>query len=278
MATIEKLKDVRAEVRKHEAKVERAIKAERANIADIRDLAEHEKAIIVSVRERRQALLTELRREVERDEHGKGLHGEPWERWAEARRDELADILDGAIGRLDFLMETRLERSLKDLDELRKRDADLDRRVERLTRKIKRKREDKDGQLTPNFHVAEFDCHNGTPVPPASYDALEAHCRNYLEPLRAAHGAVHINSGYRTAAYNAAIGGATLSVHVYDAPYQHDPFAVAVDHTAAGAAPSEVQAWHEAHTHPDGMGRYSSFTHVDNRNRIGWADSRWLGP
>lgn len=192
-------------------------------------------------------------------------------------REQLADQVDEERAHKDRLLEK--------LDDLRADRADARqviekniRRVVQLRERRRRIREDKAGQLTPHFHVAEFDCHDGTPVPKQSYAALKAHCQTYLEPLRAQYGVVHVNSGFRTKTYNASIGGATMSIHVYDADYQHDPFAVAVDHWAEGAAPPQVQDWHEAHTHPDGMGRYGTFTHVDNRNRIGWADSRWVGP
>jgi hypothetical protein len=152
-------------------------------------------------------------------------------------------------------------------------------RKKRIAEQLADARKSQGGPLdTPYFVVAEFDCHDGTPVPPASIPALKAHVHAYLLPLRAAYGSIHINSGFRTLSYNASIGGASMSVHVYNASWQHSPWAVAVDHVAAGASPPQVQAWHESHTHPDGMGRYSAFTHVDNRNRIGWADSRWEGP
>lgn len=153
-------------------------------------------------------------------------------------------------------------------------------RREKIQRQIRQAHADIDSNPlgTPYFVVAEFDCHNGVPVPVASIPALRDHVHRYLLPLRAAYGTVHINSGFRTYLYNISIGGASLSVHVYNASWQESPWAVAVDHIAAGANPSIVQNWHEIHTHPDGMGRYSSFTHCDNRNRIGWADSRWFGP
>jgi vacuolar-type H+-ATPase subunit I/STV1 len=152
-------------------------------------------------------------------------------------------------------------------------------RRKRIAAQLKKAKQEASSPLgTPFFVVAEFDCHDGTPVPTASIPALKAAVQAYLLPLRSAFGSVHINSGFRTLTYNASIGGASMSVHVYNASWQRSPWAVAIDHVAAGASPSQVQDWHEGHTHPDGMGHYSSFTHVDNRNRIGWADSRWNGP
>lgn len=128
---------------------------------------------------------------------------------------------------------------------------------------------------SPYFVVAEFDCRGtGTPVPPAAYEALRHNVKTYLEPLRKSGGIVHINSGYRTRSYNAQVGGASNSIHVYD---EH-PNATAADHWQEGRSPGEVQRWHDANTNPDAMGYYSSFTHVDNRGRIGWGRSRWNGP
>jgi hypothetical protein len=63
-------------------------------------------------------------------------------------------------------------------------------------------------RLSKHFTVEEFDCHDGTKVPKRDYKGLQYLCRVYLEPLRKKYGAVHVNSGYRTRAYNARIGGA----------------------------------------------------------------------
>lgn len=277
MPSVKQLKSVRNDVRQKEARTDHLIREEREDIEAAREQIADETKTVNEIRDRRQELAEELEAEIKLDKEGEGIHGEAWEAWANNRRDELADIVDGCVARVDRLLEDIAKKG-GNLERLRHRDSVLERRIVLVTKRIEAKKEDRSGRLTPHFHVAEFDCHDGTPVPKASYDALKAHCQAYLEPLRAEFGAVHVNSGFRTRTYNASIGGASMSVHVYDAPWQHAPWAVAVDHVAAGASPSQVQAWHEAHTHPDGMGRYGSFTHVDNRNRIGWADSRWVGP
>ena len=54
------------------------------------------------------------------------------------------------------------------------------------------------------------------------------------------------------------------------------PGAVAADHTASGGSPSAVYTFLNT-LNPGGLGRYASFTHVDNRQRIGWPTSRWSG-
>ena len=66
-------------------------------------------------------------------------------------------------------------------------------------------------RLSKHFTVEEFDCHNGTRVSPREYNGLEYLCKQFLEPLRAKFGRVTINSGFRTKAYNASIGGASGS-------------------------------------------------------------------
>lgn len=277
MPTVTDLQGARQKARKKERRVEDAITNERTEIEALHDVVKEERGDILQLQARRKELKLDLEVEIEKDPFGKGIHGEQWERWAEGRRDEIADLIDGAEARIDRSLEFVLE-SKGDIARFKDRESDLNDRIVRLGKKIERKREDKDGQLSTHFHVVEFDCHDGTPVPEASYEALAKACNDYLEPLRAKYGVVHINSGFRTLTYNASIGGASMSVHVYNATWQHSPWACAIDHVSAGLAPSGVQAFHERETHPDGMGRYSVFTHVDNRNRIGWADSRWAGP
>ena len=90
----------------------------------------------------------------------------------------------------------------------------------------------------------------------------------YLEPLRKKYGPVHINSGFRTAAYNASIGGASRSCHVYTQGDQNDQ---AADITCAKGSPAD---WHRTlwtirqrkRKGKGGLGLYSSFVHVDIRD------------
>lgn len=72
------------------------------------------------------------------------------------------------------------------------------------------------GQLTPNFHISEFACKDGTPVPSYMEPHLRGLCERCLEPQRARFGPAAVNSGYRPAAYNARIGGEDGSFHVYE--------------------------------------------------------------
>lgn len=272
--SVKTLVEERQEAREKEERVGRLIRAERKDLEGAREIIEAEREQIGRFRDRRTELGKELEAEIagERDKRG-----DAWEQWAEDRRDELADLVEASEARIDRVL-LNIHESADLLAELRRKDRKLDNRIAKLTERIKRQREDRKGRLSPHFHVVEFGCRDGTPVPKASIPALRVACREYLEPLREERGPVHINSGFRTRTYNASIGGASMSVHVYDAPWQHDPWAVAIDHTCAGLPASAVYAFHETFTHPDGMGRYAAFTHVDNRNRIGWADSRWVGP
>ncbi len=123
-------------------------------------------------------------------------------------------------------------------------------------------------QLSAHFNVAEFDCHDGTKVPQRDHDGLSYLCRTYLEPLRKKYGAVHINSGYRTRSYNARIGGASNSFHIYTA---HDGNDQAADITCKRGTPAQWHATANAIRQRErggkgGLGLYSSFVHIDIRD------------
>jgi uncharacterized protein YcbK (DUF882 family) len=100
------------------------------------------------------------------------------------------------------------------------------------------------------------------------YDGLEYLCRTYLEPLRSKYGRVHVNSGFRTRSYNASIGGASNSFHIYTA---HDGNDQAADITCAKGGPRD---WHRTlnwirnnkRNGKGGLGLYGRFVHVDIRD------------
>lgn len=123
-------------------------------------------------------------------------------------------------------------------------------------------------RLSKHFTIEEFDCRDGTKVSPRDYAGLEYLCRTYLEPLRAKYGRVSIHSGFRTRSYNARIGGASNSYHIYTA---HDGNDQACDFSCAKGRPSD---WHRTLTFlrnkhrggKGGLGLYSSFVHVDIRD------------
>jgi hypothetical protein len=127
----------------------------------------------------------------------------------------------------------------------------------------------KTGQLTPHFNVREFDCHDGRRVPAVAVPALTKLCR-LLEQLRDEFGPAIVLSGYRPRDYNARIGGARFSQHIYELT----PASVAADLVFATGTPA---SWARAagEHRAGGVGRYdrSGFVHVDNRPDL----ARWTG-
>jgi Peptidase M15 len=122
--------------------------------------------------------------------------------------------------------------------------------------------------LSAHFKATEFYCHDGSIAPTSARPAMVALARIFLEPLRAKFGACLVLSGYRHEAYNARIGGARQSQHIYEQSFE----AVAADLRFAKGSPAQWAA--EARRirttkngGRGGVGRYdrSGFVHVDNR-------------
>lgn len=267
MPTAEVLRERRDAAHKREKRVEGLIVASELDLNRFLEEIEQERAERSEYEKRRRQLRKALDEEIQADEKGRGQHPDAWEEFVETRRDELADLIDGSEARLDRLVE-RVAKEEAALRDLRRRDSKLDGRIRRIEKKLERKAKPQ-GQLTKDFHVAEFDCRNGTPVPAAIIPHLKDLCERHLQPLRDSGGSVHINSGYRTQAYNASIGGASQSYHIYDLRMR----APAADHIQAGRSAPAVQQWHESHEPFDGMGFYAGFTHGDDRGYR----SRWYG-
>jgi uncharacterized protein YcbK (DUF882 family) len=267
MADVSQLQARRDKLREREQKVDAAIKDEKADLKHLAKELDEERKQRDELMERRKELKEDLEKEIAADEQGEGDKPEEWEDWVETRRDELADMIDSCEARMNRLAE-RMVKSKQDLSALTAKDKQLEQRIALVTRRIERKA-DKSNDLTKDFSMAEFDCNNGTPVPEYMRPHLKDLCERHLQPLRDAGGTVNINSGYRTTAYNAAIGGASNSYHVYT----YRKKAPAVDHTQSGRSAGEVANWHDAHDKFDGMGRYSSFCHGDDRGYY----SRWTG-
>ena len=122
-------------------------------------------------------------------------------------------------------------------------------------------------QLTPHFAIEEFDCHDGVHVPDAALEPLKFLCREVLEPLRSAFGAVTIQSGYRTPHENGMVGGAPDSRHLYD----KTPATPAVDFTCAQGNTKAWYAWLLQRIHAGGIGFYMDHVHVDLRS----VQARW---
>ena len=122
-------------------------------------------------------------------------------------------------------------------------------------------------QLTDNFHLHEFACNDGTPVPEhliVNVQKLAEQLqvlRDHLgEPLR-------INSAYRTAEHNKRVGGRPESMHLR---------AMAADITCKSKSPKQLKAIIERLIKAKklwfgGVGLYPGFVHVDIRTTV----ARW---
>lgn len=115
---------------------------------------------------------------------------------------------------------------------------------------------DGDKKLSTNFKVKEFKCNDGSDVVKIDLDNVKN-----LQKIRDHFGkGVHINSAYRTKAYNAKIGGATNSKHTTGQ---------ATDIVISGIAPLKIYLYalsigvHGAILYPN-----SSFVHIDTRPSI----------
>lgn len=134
-----------------------------------------------------------------------------------------------------------------------------------------------DQQLSKHFRLSEFHCHDGTRVPASAIPALKELCEHVLEPMREKYGPCRVLSGYRHRSYNAAIGGARYSQHIYD----DGPGSVAADVRFATGTPAQwargarwrfrtKSRWRK--TGRGGVGQYnrSGFVHVDSGPRRDW--------
>jgi len=118
-------------------------------------------------------------------------------------------------------------------------------------------------RLSEHFSSHEFACKCG-----CGSDGIDPSLIVLLEWLRAEMGgrAVAVNSGVRCPAYNAQIGGASNSQHLHGR---------AADVVVAGVPPDDVADWLEGcgMSGQIGLGRYSTFAHVDVRG----TRARWDG-
>lgn len=114
-------------------------------------------------------------------------------------------------------------------------------------------------KLTNNFSSTEFDCNCKRPE--CQWTLIDMNHINRLQEKRDKLGkSIHINCGYRCAAHNAEVGGASQSQHMDG---------TATDIVVGGMTPDEVAK--EMEDAFDGIGQYTTFTHVDSRG----SKARW---
>ena len=126
-------------------------------------------------------------------------------------------------------------------------------------------------KLTNNFTLEEFACKDGSATPVELVPNLQKLANN-LQSLRDEIGLpVHINSGYRSAAYNKAIGGAKFSQHANGK---------AADITVKGLTPYHVyriilDLISKGKMQEGGLGIYDSWVHYDVRDgKARWDERR----
>ena len=128
----------------------------------------------------------------------------------------------------------------------------------------------KDGnrRLAPDFKVRELRCRDGSDtvmVDEALTVVLQCIREHFGKP-------VTITSGYRTAAHNAAVGGAKSSQHLLGRAADIRVEGVSVEDVAAYAE-SLMPDWGGVGRYPVKAGRANGWVHVDTR-----ADkARWRG-
>jgi len=122
-------------------------------------------------------------------------------------------------------------------------------------------------QLTTNFKIEEFDCHDGTKVPSSLFANVNALAHN-LQVLRDhLNKPIKILSGYRSEAYNKKCGGASRSQHLQ---------AKAADIKVEGFTPEQLKGiieelQREHFMKQGGIGLYDDFLHYDIRGNA----ARW---
>ena len=123
-------------------------------------------------------------------------------------------------------------------------------------------------RLAPDFQVRELRCRDGTDTIMVD-EALTV----VLQCIREHFGkAVTITSGYRTAAHNAAVGGAKSSQHLLGRAADIRVQGASVEDVAAYAE-SLMPDWGGVGRYPVKAGRATGWVHVDTR-----ADkARWRG-
>jgi len=116
------------------------------------------------------------------------------------------------------------------------------------------------GDISEHFSRSEFACKCG-----CGFDTVDTQLLGYLEQIRAHFDRpVRINSGCRCNTHNTHAGGGANSQHLYGR---------AADIVVDGISP-EIITELAIQIGAPGVGRYSTFTHIDSRSHV---ISRWQG-
>ncbi len=83
---------------------------------------------------------------------------------------------------------------------------------------------DESTKIAPNFTLGEI-----ASRAKGRYAVVQPHAIERLQALRDASGSLRINSGYRSPSYNAGVGGATRSRHMYGDAFDIDPLSISVN-------------------------------------------------
>lgn len=114
--------------------------------------------------------------------------------------------------------------------------------------------------ISENFARSEFRCKCG-----CGLDTVDTELLRLLENIRAHFDApITVTSSHRCESYNQVVGGASTSQHLYGR---------AADIVVEGVDPSLVAELADQ-LGAGGVGKYSSFTHVDSRTN---GPARWSG-
>lgn len=136
-----------------------------------------------------------------------------------------------------------------------------------IIRKLYKMSENKK-QLSPHFTFAEFNSHDGAPMPEPVKKNIKELAKN-LEIIRAAAGnkPIKINSGWRSPRYNAAVGGKEKSMHLQGKAADFYIPGMPVHHLHALVS----NLIDQGQIKQGGLGRYDSFVHYDVRG----TKARW---
>lgn len=131
-------------------------------------------------------------------------------------------------------------------------------------------------KLSANFSVDEFACHDGQDVPEQYIPYLRHLVVDVLQPIRDQWGSpIVVISGWRSAAWNTAVGGAPKSTHLTAQGADIRPVQV----ESVPLLYAVIEKMYEQGRLPGlgGIGKYRGWTHVDTRRSTDGHLRRWAG-